>query len=34
MGELTELAITHVAERARAGSPYHIEALARHQFRE
>ena len=33
-GALTELAIAHVEARAKEGSAYHIEALARHYFRE
>jgi hypothetical protein len=31
---LTELAIAHVEARAKEGYSYHIEALARHYFRE
>ncbi len=32
--ETTQRAIAHVEARARAGSAYHIEALARHYFQE
>ena len=33
-GETQKHAIVHVEARARAGSAYHIEALARHYFQE